>query len=171
MANRTTDAEVRVGADLSDAESNLNRFEAEFEKTLKGLNDKADIGAIRQIASDLDANRVSVEQLDPRVAELVESYRGLRDIAKARDTLQLLPHAKLEGEAKSLRAAYDTLKSSGKLTSTELAQANLKLQQGLIELERRTNGWKDAVVSAKGELLTSAAAFAPIGYAIKQAVD
>ena len=41
----------------------------------------------------------------------------------------------------------------------------------LIELERRTNGWKDAFVSAKGELLTSAAAFAPIGYAIKQAAD
>lgn len=126
-------------------------------------------------AKALAAAGVETSKLDEASAKISQTFSDVagkaKAFAEAQSKLSFVPHEQLQREAKALRDSYETLRSSGKLSAQELAQANLKLQEGLLDLERRTNGWKDSLVKAKGEIVASIAAFTPIAYSIKQASD
>jgi len=130
---------------------------------------------LQREAAALAAAGVQTNQLNTATQRISETFAEVQAKAKAfadaQANLKLIPHEQLKREAQALKDSYAVLQSSGKLTAQELAQANLRLQEGLIELERKTNGWKDALVSAKFEIGAAIAAFAPIAYSIKQASD
>lgn len=126
-------------------------------------------------AQALDAAGVKTGQLDEASARIAQTFEDVAAKAKAfadaQANLKFIPHEQLEREAQGLRDSYEVLRSSGKLSAQELAQANLKLQEGLLDLERQTNGWKESLVQAKVEIGAAIAAFAPIAISIKQASD
>jgi TP901 family phage tail tape measure protein len=137
---------------------------------------------LQQERSELDRTGRALADAGVRVGELDKASARIREtfatvtaeakrFADAQSKLNFIPHAQLQREAQDLRSSYDVLRSSGKLTAAELAQANLKLQEGLLDLERRSNGWKDSLLKARVEIGSALAAFAPIAYSIKQAVD
>lgn len=123
----------------------------------------------------LNANGVATGELDQAAGRIRKTFADVaaqtKAFSEAQANLKFVPHEQLQREAQGLRSSYDTLRSSGKLTAQELAQANLKLQEGLLDLERRTNGWKDSLVKAKIEVGAAIAAFAPIAISIKQASE
>lgn len=166
------DVEIQVGADTRGGKENLKAFEADFEKFLASLGRSPDeIKAIRKIADDLAAQRVQLVQLPPEVAKLVSQYQQLSGLAKARDALNLIPHEELKSRIAQVCAAFDLLKASGKLTNVEIAQAALKTQERISDLERSTNGWFEALSKAKTELATLGARGAGLGLAINEAIE
>ncbi len=173
---RQTDANAAVAAGSEPSEK-LSRKHEEATRTLEDLSAQV-VHAKRQLdaeAKALEAAGVNTAQLDQATARISQTFSDVaakaRAFAEAQAKLSFVPHEQLEREAKALRGSYDTLRASGKLSAQELAQANLKLQEGLLDLERRTNGWKDSLVKARVEIGASIAAFAPIAYSIKQASD
>lgn len=87
------------------------------------------------------------------------------------ETLSFKRHGDIKGEIEKVRAAYETLASSGTLTSAELAQASLRTHQQVAELKAQTNGWSDALLQARGAIAGVVGAGAGLTYLVKQAMD
>lgn len=173
---RQTEANAAVAAGSEPTQQQIKNHERATDEVealsaqLKHLQ-----GELQREAAALAAAGVQTNQLNAATQRISDTFAEVQAKAKAfadaQANLKLIPHEQLKREAQALKDSYAVLQSSGKLTAQELAQANLRLREGLIELERRTNGWKDALLSAKFEIGAAIAAFAPIAYSIKQASD
>ncbi|PWV65998.1 phage tail tape measure protein [Plasticicumulans acidivorans] len=170
MATEVISAKFRL--DTVESAKNLRQFSAEWTALLKELGKSpTEIRAFNALAKDVMAGKVAIESLDAETRKLVETYQQFRTLASARQQLNLIPQQQIAAEVEKLRAAYDTLRTSGKLSTEELAQAQLKLREGIADLERGTVGWSDALGRAKGELATVAAAAGGLVVAASAAVD
>lgn len=99
-----------------------------------------------------------------------QKYMELAKVAGARETLQIAPHAEISAQIDKARQAYATLASSGKASMAELAQAKVAMGARIDELRAKTNGWRESLVGAKMQMVEVAAAIAPMGLAVAQAI-
>lgn len=112
----------------------------------------------------LDASRANLAAL-ARKAEEAASVLANRELLGVR------AHADVQKEIDKTRQAYEQLKASGKLTSTELAQAAMKVEERIRELHQQTNGWKESLGKAKMEFASMAASGAGLAVVAKKAID
>jgi len=98
-------------------------------------------------------------------------YQELANIANARDTLGLRPHAEVQAAIRKTRDAYGELARSGKLSLAELAQAKVAMRTKIDELTRSTNGWRDALSDIKGRALEVGATIAGLVAASRTAIS
>lgn len=170
MATEVISARFRL--DTVESAKSLRQFSTEWTALLKELGKTpTEIRAFNALAKDVQAGKVAIESLDAETRKLVETYQQFRTLAGARQQLNLIPQQQIAAEVEKLRAAYDTLRTSGKLSAQELAQAQLKLRERTAELERGTIGWADALGRAKGELAAVAAAGGGLALATNAAID
>ncbi|MEW6487650.1 MAG: phage tail tape measure protein [Thermodesulfobacteriota bacterium] len=163
---------IRIGVDAKDAESNVTRFEREFQRVLEGLGKTApEIAAFRELELASAAGQKSLEGVDAQTLRLIGTFREMREVARAQDMLQIVPHQEIRGRIDQVNQAFATLKASGTLTQKELAQAALKANQQITQLQGSTNGWSDALLQAKTSLAGVVGAGAGLGYVVKQAMD
>lgn len=166
------DIEFKIGADTNTAISNVQRFEREFKKLLETMGkDAGEIKAFKSLARDIEKGVKSTDDLDAETRQLIDTYQSLRKQAQDRDFLGLNSHDVVRNRVEALKDAYDRLKASGSLSSRELAQASLNLNRKIRDLEQSTNGWLDALGSAKAELAAMAGSAAAIGGLVNEAVQ
>ncbi len=134
---------------------------------------------VRKLAEQLDkkqaayrASRESVKAAGIDTTKLAAEEKRLANAAKAtgevwaaRQALGVRSHRDVRDEITRLRGAYDTLKRSGTLTSTELVQAQRHLQGRIRELRTQTVAWGGDLTKVHTGLLGLAGA----GYAIGKA--
>jgi len=163
---------IKLQVEKALAAKNIKEFKKEFNDLLKELG-KTDeeIKAFHQLAKDIDAGTASMSDMDGETQDLMRSYQQLDRITRDRNFLGVKSHAAAKTEIDKVKSAYDRLKKTGKLTSTELAQAAVKANAKIKRLEQSTNGWKQSLVDARYELGQMAVAGAGIGYMVKQAID
>lgn len=143
---------ISVLAETGQATSNLGRLDQAFRKFFDDAGKtKEETKAFLKIAKDAEQGKVAVESLDAETRKLVNTYANLREVARARDTLRLIPHAKIKAEIADLRAAFYTLKQSGTLTTAELGQAAQETERRIAALSARTGGFADVVGNARTE--------------------
>ncbi len=111
----------------------------------------------------LDASRAALERM---ASEAEAAAAVLAD----RELLGVRAHADVQKEIDNTRAAYERLKVSGKLTSAELAQAALKTEERVRELQHQTNGWTESLGKAKAAFAGLAASGAGIAVAANAAI-
>lgn len=168
----TESVQLKFDIDVDNATTNLSTLKRDWRDVLKELGKSpAEIRAFMQLARDADAGKVAIDGLDLETRQLLDTYQSLAQVAKGREVLNLIPHAKIEQEIRKARQAYDDFKKSGKLTGTELAQAHLKMEQQVAELAHKTNGWAEALGSVKYELAGFATGAAGLVAASKQAIE
>lgn len=171
---RSANQAVAAGSEPS---AKLAREHDNATRSVERLSDQVlqEQAELQRLAGALGAAGVKVNDLDASSAQvsrtLQQAAAGARTFAEAQAALKLVPHGEIAAEIDKVRAAYDTLKASGRLTQTELAQAGVRLQEQLIELEHQTNGWAESLAQAGGELLKAGGSFAPLAVAVKQAID
>ena len=91
-------------------------------------------------------------------------------VNQAFKTLKLKPFTEAKAKIKELEGAYKTLATSGKVSSKQLAQANLKLKVRTAQLGKETTGLTGAFMAMRTSLLTLAASFYVIIRVVAQAV-
>jgi TP901 family phage tail tape measure protein len=164
--------EIQFDIDTDKATSNVKALNGEYRRFLSEMGKSTpEINSFMKMATDAEKGQVEVNKLDAETQQLLSTYQSLRQVASARETLSLIPHAKIEAEIKKVRGAYQDLKNSGKLTHTELAQAALKTEQEVARLSQQTNGWAEALGQVKGSLAGLAAGGAGLVAASKQALE
>lgn len=112
-----------------------------------------------------------VVDLADGMEQLAHEARLAGEVLANRELLGVRAHADVQKEISKTRSAFEQLKASGKLTQAELAQAAMKTQERIRELEKQTNGWKESLGKAKAELATLAASGAGLAVVAKQAID
>lgn len=164
--------EIQFEINTDKATSSMKGLNSEYRKLLADLGKSGtEIKQFMKLAADAERGAVEVDKLDEETRQLLETHQALARVAKARQTLNLIPHAEITAEIQKVKAAYASLKQSGTLTQAELAQAALKTQQELARLESSAGGVGEAFANAKGELAAVAAAGAGLVAAARQAVD
>ena len=172
MAIQEHGIEFKVGADTGGAVSNLQKFEQEFKKMLEQMGKSPkDIAAFQILAKEVERGVKSTDELDAETRQLLDTYRVLKQQAKDRDFLGLQSHQDVRNQIEAVKQAYERLKASGNLTSKELAQAAQRMQTRIRDLERSTNGWLEALSSAKAELAAMAGSAAALGGIVAQAIE
>lgn len=166
------EASIKISVDASKAQSNLEKFAAEFDRRLRDLG-KSDeeITAFKQIAQDVEAGRVQVSALNQETQELLDIWKHGTANAADRDILGLKAHIEIKEEIEATRAAYERLAESGKLTEKELKQAAMRTEERIQSLRAQTNGWAESLMKAHTALATAGGATAALvkvtGEAIK----
>lgn len=129
------ETKISILAETSQATSSLGRLDAAFRAFLaEAGTSKADIKAFFNIARDANASAEAVAKLDAQTRSMLGTYRDMRAIARARDIVGLVPHARIKEEIGKVTAAFETLKRSGTLSQAELTQAAEKTKQRIQEL-------------------------------------
>lgn len=166
------EVQLKFGIDVDSATANLDTLRRDWREAMKDLGKSPDeIKAFINLTRDAEQGKVAIGDLDEETRQLLTTYQSLAQVAKGREVLNLIPHAKIEQEIKKARAAYEDLRKSGKLTGVELAQAHLKMEQQVAELEHKTNGWAEAIGQVKYQLAGFAAGTAGLVAAARQAID
>ncbi|MBQ7626010.1 MAG: phage tail tape measure protein, partial [Rhodocyclaceae bacterium] len=170
MAPSTLETKIRINIDTRDGVGNIEALNAAIKKTLQELGRSADFDALEKLRQQAADGKLNVEELDERMRELWEVYQKLSAEAADKDLLGLRAHQEIQEEIDATKAAYERLKSSGKLTSAELAQAALRTQERIRELEKQTNGWTDSLLNAKEAMAGVAGSFAGLAKVAGEAV-
>lgn len=129
-----------------------------------GMSSKALADAQAQTNKGLDATR-------EKLAALAKKAEEAASVLANRELLGVRAHADVQKEIDKTRQAYEQLKASGKLTHTELAQAAMKTEERVRELQQSTNGWKESLGKAKMEFAAMAASGAGLAVVAKKAID
>lgn len=107
--------------------------------------------------------------------EFAKVGRSLDELTKqandARKTLDLRPHADIQGEIEKVRAAYRALRDSGVASASEVAQAYVRAEEKIIDLRHETNGLAGAFDKVKASAATVVAAFAGNAAMVGKAFD
>ena len=170
MAPSTLETKIRINVDTRNGVGNIEALNAAIKKTLQELGRSADFDALEKLRQQAADGKLNVEALDERMRELWEVYQKLSAEAADKDLLGLRAHQEIQGEIEATKAAYERLKASGKLTGAELAQAALRTQERIRELEKQTNGWADSLLNAKEAMAGVAGSFAGLAKVAGEAV-
>ena len=158
------------GSEKSQGE--VSALRTEFIRLLEQAGKKPEeIAAFFLIADGSKKATGEVAKLDDKTKELISTYQGLKTVADARDKLNLIPHERIKQEIEEVKRAYDSLKTSGTLSHRELAQAALKTETAIRELEGKTNGFLGTLEQMKGSLIGAGAAFGGLTLAARQAMQ
>lgn len=129
-------------------------------------------GQLAQLSAALktagvDTNQLSNEQkrLAADMAQAARAADQQARIAGARDALGVRPHREIRGEIVQLQRQYQLLARTGQLTSSELAQAKVRLRERVSELEQGTNGWVQSLSQVRVQVGAAAAGMGAMVYA------
>lgn len=94
-------------------------------------------------SAGVDTNYLSNEQkrLSEDLAQASAAADQQARIAGARQALGVRPHREVRAEIEKLRQQYALLQRDGQLSTVELAQAQINLQQRTEQLTQQTTGW------------------------------
>ena len=163
---------LAINVDKKEGESNLNAFQRAFKDALRNIGKSADeTQALKKTFDDIARGKVQVEELDTQTQQLYQTYKEGATVASDRDFLGLKAHVDVQKEIEATREAYKRLKDSGELTQEELAQAALKTEDRIRELNKQTNGWADSLMSAKGSMLALAGSVGGMAKIVGTAID
>ena len=143
---------VRVNFERKEGESELAAYTRAFDAAMRQIGKSAqEVDVFHKLAADVEAGKVSLSELSAENVELLRIWREMSQEAADKDLLGLRAHQEIQEEIDATREAYARLQASGKLTEAELAQAALRTEERVRELEKSTNGWADAMFKAKGK--------------------
>lgn len=161
-----SDSGKSISGGLSAAEQSVEALTQRIERSngaFARLRDSGKLTAEQLARLDL-ARAARVEPLQAQRSTLQAQQAELK-IAGARDTLGVRPFADIKDGIDQAKKAFETLKESGTLSVTAIAQAKLKLQERIAELNAQTNGFaqsflkvKEAAAAAVGSFLVFRAA-------------
>ena len=152
---------VRVNFERKEGESELAAYTRAFDAAMRQIGKSAqEVDVFHKLAADVEAGKVSLSELSAENVELLRIWREMSQEAADKDLLGLRAHQEIQEEIDATREAYARLQASGKLTEAELAQAALRTEERVRELEKSTNGWADAMFKAKASVAGAAGAFA-----------
>lgn len=137
---------------------------------LKQTDAKNRIAEIGQELQKIGANTAAPAR---EVERLRQKLLGLRDAAKldsARNIIGIQPFRDVQREIDRVNAAFGRLKSSGKLSASELGQAYLKTKERIEELKGSMNGIGSYFEQIRGQALALAAQLAVFGLAAREAI-
>lgn len=172
---------VVLGAELQRGTSTSRQLQVEYKAVTGEMNrlavaasaDGAQLERMRtQLrAAGIDTRNLASEQQRLRVelAQKVPNIALQDAVARARDSFGVRPFADVNAEIVRLQRNFALLKSSGKLTQTELIQAQVRMLEQTRALQEETNGWRTSLASVKNEIIAGAAAFSGIALLGQQA--
>lgn len=173
-----TEASRETGAAQKNFEA-LRKTTKDTQTTLEAQNaslqrSRDELGKLGVSTSTLARSQVALNQGFDASRAALERLAHEAEAAAAvladRELLGVRAHADVQKEIDKTRAAYERLKTSGKLTSAELAQAALKTEERVRELQHQTNGWADSLGKAKAAFAGLAASGAGIAVAANAAI-
>ena len=170
MASSYLETQIRINVKTSEAVGNVEALNAAVKETLENMGRGADFAALEKLRQDAAEGKLNVSELDDSLRDLWLVYKKLSDEATAKDLLGIRSHQDIQAEIDATRAAYERLKTSGKLTSSELAQAAAKMETRIRDLEKQTNGWADSLLDAKTTLAGLGATGAGLVHMVSSAV-
>ncbi|MEO5355658.1 MAG: hypothetical protein H7835_21015, partial [Magnetococcus sp. XQGC-1] len=88
----------------------------------------------------------------------------------ARNILNLGPRVNTDREVARLQAAYERLRSTGNMTSVELARAHLRMTEGILSLRNGTDSWAARLSLVREQVVKLAIAGAAIGGSAYEAI-
>lgn len=141
-----------VGTELVKA---LRQTEAEITRTSKAYGRQSDaLAAMRSslTAAGVDVSKLAAEEL--RLADALKKANAAAAQQASKDVLGLKTFSDIAPKIREAQAAFNTLRSSGKLTQTELAQAQVQLNARIAELRGQVTGAANAA-RAGGPTLAS----------------
>ncbi len=144
------------------AKDKAAKLKAEFQANQEALHKlRGTLGDAGVNTSKLSSEQARLEKALAQTRQ--EANHAAKEIAAGKK-LEIRSFSEVQKEIEATKAAYRTLKDSGKLSAAELykAQANMKSQ--IAALKDETNGWANSIASARAGLATFAAA----GYAAVQ---
>lgn len=143
--------------------ANYRKAKDEVKKLADQLNRKQD--AYRKSREVVRQAGIDTRKLADEERRLADAAKATGQVWAARQTLGVRAHRDVRDEIIRLRGAYDTLKSSGTLTSQELIQAKRQLNARVGELRTSTNLWAGDLTRVHTGLI----GLAGVGYAIGRA--
>lgn len=183
------DEHKRSRQSLSQLQGQLNSAERDSEKLSRSMRAqaesvkaadaaanklKADAAALaaQLRAAGIDTNnlRAANQQLQGSYQQLAQAAAALKAIGDARQLLNVKSHQEVTAEILKIKAAYETLKSSGKLTSKELAQAHAAMRREIAALEESLEATTDAANDMNGALVGIGASAAGLFVAGEEAI-
>lgn len=163
---------LQLGVETNDAKSNLRDFYDDFSKKMVEMGaTKQEVGFFAGLVKDVESGKVAITEFDVKTQKLIRTFQQGRDVSAARDFLGVPAHAQVRDEIDKTRAAYDTLKKSGQLTGSELAQAALKTDEKIRQLNASTSGLAESLGNAKGALAGLVGSAAGITAVVREAVQ
>ncbi|MCO6057300.1 phage tail tape measure protein [Pseudomonas sp. MOB-449] len=162
---------AELGGELQRGTTVSRQLQVEYKATTGEMNrlaaaasaDGAQLEGMRtQLrAAGIDTRNLSAEQsrLRAELAQKVPNIALQDAVARARDSLGVRPFAEVNQEVVNLQRNFALLKSSGRLTQTELIQAQVRMLEQTRALEEQTNGWRTSLANVKNEIIAGAAAF------------
>lgn len=154
------------------AKNNVDQLNHEFGELLKTLGKTPEYARdFSRLATEMLTTGKAAEHVDEETRHLLATYGQLREMAKSRDMLGLIPHKEITRQIQQVEQAFETLKKSGTLSQKEIAQASLVTQGRIRELREQTNGVTASIALARRELAGLAAAGGGLAFAVKRAMD
>ncbi|MDR3088565.1 MAG: phage tail tape measure protein [Desulfobulbaceae bacterium] len=162
-------------------------LQRDFEAARKKADDLK--RSLRGQGADLKAMAAQMKAAGQNVSGLAGQYEKLKNaqrnaqkgysqtgnIAAARQALDVRPFKEITAAIERQRAAYAMLKSSGKVSIAELAQAHIHMKDNIAALEHQTNGWRQSLQKSWVEMTAKAAgaiqAFVGLRAAATAAID
>jgi len=143
---------AKLGKEFDDAKKKSASLKKAYLDNRDGLN------ALRK---SLSAAGIDTRDLAASQKKLQAQVDSTQKLLMARSALKLDGYRDARAEIDRLRKAYETLRKSGKLTTSELARAKANLRKQTAALKAETVGWSAAIGKAHTALLGMATA----GYA------
>ena len=137
--------------------ANYRKAQTEVGRLAEQLNRKQQ--AYRQSRETVRAAGIDTAKLAVEEKKLADAARATGEVWSARQALGVRAHRDVRDEILRLRTAYDTLRSSGTLTSRELIQAKQQLNTRIKELSANTTAWGTSLSRVQTGLLGMAGAF------------
>lgn len=131
-------------------------------------------GAVHENRKALTDNAATIREATAALEKQVVAEKRLaetRKLSAARERLDVRPFREIDREIKAVEAAYKRLAASGKASSAELAQAQLKVIERTQELRAQKNGLLETFAQVKASVIALAAAFAVLASATREAIS
>lgn len=121
--------EVKVTADTKSAASAIKSFESEAVEALRAIGKTgAEIDALKVVARDARAGKISLDSLDATTRQLVVDFNAMRQVASDKDLLGASSYRSAAKELKEARLAFDRLKASGAASAAEMQRASATIK-------------------------------------------
>lgn len=170
MANLETSIRIRI--DKKEGETHLAAFRQAFDEAMRGMGKSAaEIDAFGQLAADIEAGKVKVDELDTETKELATTWQKLAHEAADKDLLGLAHQQAAQREIHETRDAFEQLAQTetqaGKAIRTDSADTAAALD-GMADKSRDlAASFRDA----KGAFLTLGASAAGLTAAAGRAIE
>ena len=160
--DKAVGAASKLSTELSNRRDGLEKQRSALKAA--GVETTALADAERQLAEATKAAKAQVAELGPAYERLAAQQRDMKAVG-------VESHSAIAKQVAETRAAFERLKASGQLTGAELAQASLKAELRIRELNAQTGSLAETLDRARGSVVGLAAAGAGLTVVSKAAID